>query len=55
MVKLVTFDAETLSSSQEGTQPHPKWVLCPALLAQYLLILHFSVAIFSEIIALHHC
>ena len=55
MVKLVNFDAETLSSSLEGTQPRPKWVLCLALLVSISIILHFSAAIFSEIIALHHC
>ena len=39
MTKLVNFDAETLNSSLEGTHPCPKWVLCLALLAQYL---HYS-------------
>ena len=27
MTKLVNFDAETLSSSLEGTQPHSEWLL----------------------------
>ena len=36
MVKLVNFDAETLSSSPNGTQPRPEWALGLALLAQYL-------------------
>ena len=33
MVKLVNFDAETLSSSIKDTQPRPEWVLRLALLA----------------------
>ena len=36
MVKLVNFDAETLSSSLKDTQPRPEWALGLALLAQYL-------------------
>ena len=36
MVKLVNFDAETLSSSLEDTQPRPEWALNFTLLAQYL-------------------
>ena len=51
MVKLVNFDAETLSSSLEGTQPRPKWVLCLALLAQYL---HHS-SLFSCNFFRNHC
>ena len=33
MVKLVNFDAETLSSNLEYTQPGPEWALELALLA----------------------
>ena len=33
MVKLVNFDAETLSSSLEDTKPRPKWALDIAILA----------------------
>ena len=33
MVKLVNFDAETLSSSIKDTQPRPEWALRLALLA----------------------
>ena len=57
MTNLVNFDAETLSSSLKGTQPAQVKSGCYVLLfwLSISIILHFSVTIFSELIAMQHC